>query len=131
MTENQRSHPRHFIALALIALAAIVGIFTAIGLAFYYYVPRPAAPAGVAYYPYFPFGGFFVLFWIFIGFMALRWIFWPWRWGLGGGWHYRNRYWRYRDESYYITRERYAKGEITKDQYDRMMRDLDQHGQTA
>ena len=131
MNENQLSHPKHFIAWGLIALAALVGIFTAIGLAFYYYVPRPAASSGFTYYPYFPFGGFFFVFWIFIGFIALRWIFWPWRGGWGGGWHYRNRYWHYRDDSYYIIRERYARGEITKDQYDQMMRDLDQHGQTA
>src|SRR6266705_6274815 len=44
------------------------------------------------------------------------------------GWGYRGRYWRYQDQSYYIIRERYAKGEITKEQLEQMMRDLQQHG---
>jgi len=71
------------------------------------------------YHPFFfPFGIFFGIFMIFIVFGALKWIFRPWRWGR------RRRYWRYRDESYYILRERYARGEITKEQYEQMMQDL-------
>src|SRR2546428_5353053 len=37
--------------------------------------------------------------------------------------------WGYGDRSYCILRERYASGEITEDQYDQMMRDLQQHNQ--
>ena len=43
--------------------------------------------------------------------------------------HCPRRYWRYGDQAYYILRERYARGEITKDQLDQMMRDLQQHNQ--
>src|SRR2546428_943449 len=79
------------------------------------------------YYPYFffPFPLFFI-FGIFAFFWIVRWLVFPWRWG----WGYRGRYWRYQDESYYIIRERYAKGEITKEQFEQMMRDLQQHNTT-
>jgi uncharacterized membrane protein len=75
------------------------------------------------YYPFyrpffFPFGLLFGIFLIFIIFGALRWVFWPWGWG------YRRSHWRYRDESYYIVRQRYARGEITKEQFQQMMRYL-------
>lgn len=48
-----------------------------------------------------------------------------WGWGWRGG--YSRGYWR--GQGYYggateILRQRYAKGEITKDQFDQMMRDL-------
>jgi len=80
----------------------------------------------VGYYPYgfgfFPFG-FFGFFWIFAVFWFIRWAFWPWR-GYGP-----RRYWRYSDQAYYILRERYARGEITKEQFDQMTRDLQQHNQ--
>jgi putative membrane protein len=76
------------------------------------------------YYPYpyfawgfFPFG--FIFFLIFI-FFIFRVAFWGW----GGGWG--RGYYRYGDARE-ILRQRYARGEITKDQFDQMMRDLDQH----
>ena len=75
------------------------------------------------YYPFyhpffFPFGLLFGFFVIFIVFGTLRWLFWPW------GWRHRRRYWQYPDQSYNILRERYARGEITKEQYEQMMQDL-------
>jgi len=99
----------------------VIGTIAAIGLIFF----RPAA---IAYYPYsfgfFPFGFFFAFFLVFF---LLRWLFWPWRWGYSR--HYWG--WSYGDRAYYILRERYARGEITKDQYDQTMRDLQQHGQAV
>ena len=53
----------------------------------------------------------------------LRFAFWgPRRWAYYGhhGYGYSGR----ENEAYHILRERYARGEITKDQYDAMMRDL-------
>ena len=67
-------------------------------------------------------GGIFSLFFLF---WAVSWFFRPWGWG----WGYRRRYgwWRY-DGASQILRERYAKGEITKEQFEQMMRDLERHG---
>ena len=101
---------------------AIIGTVAAIGFVFF----RPP----VVFYPFafgfFPFWPFFAFFWIFAIFFVLRWVFFPWRWG------YSRRYWGgwgYGDRAYYVLRERYARGEITKDQYEQMMRDLQTHTQ--
>jgi len=108
---------------SFIAFLAVIGTITALGL-----VLRPEI---AGYYPYgwgfFPFGLFFALFSIIAVFWILRWVFFPWRWAYSG------RYWdrggAYSDHAFYILRERYARGEISKDQYDQMMRDLHQHSQ--
>jgi len=129
--DNQQLHThKHFFAWGIVALVSVIAIFATIGLVLFYY--PPAAPAGVVYY--YPFWGarlFFGLFFVFALFWFLRWAFWGWGWRCrraywGGGYGY----WRHRDGSYYILRERYARGEITKEQYDQMMRDLDQHTST-
>jgi putative membrane protein len=80
-------------------------------------------PATTYYYGsrflfFFPFG---VLLFFLIVFVIARLIFWPW----GGG--YRRAYWRHYSESVEIVKARYARGEITKEQFDQMMRDLEQH----
>jgi uncharacterized membrane protein len=106
----------------LVAFLAIVGTIAAIGLIFF-------RPAPVVYYPvgygFFPFGFFFALFFIFVAFGVVRWLFFPWRWGYSR--RYWGRGWAYGDRAYYVLRERYARGEITKNQYDQMMRDLQPH----
>ncbi len=79
------------------------------------------------YYPFpfvfFPFG--FLIFFFFI-FFVIRGVFWGWGWGWRGG--YGRGYWRGQGYNYgdatEILRQRYAKGEISKDQFDQMMRDL-------
>ena len=55
---------------------------------------------------------------IFIVLFVARLLFWRSRRGS------MRRYWR-QDESVRILRERYARGEITRDQFDQMLRDLD------
>ncbi len=130
--EQWHAH-RHFLAWGLAAVVGIIAIFATIGLVLYY-IPRPVAPVGTVY-PYYGWGIgrlFFGLFLFFAFFWVLKLIFWGgWGWryrrGYGGGYWGGHGYWRNRDTSYYILRERYAKGEITKEQYDQMMRDLDQH----
>jgi putative membrane protein len=73
------------------------------------------------FFPLFPFSflGFFLI--LLLIFAAFGWLFWGWGW-----WHdgHRGRYW---DEAHHILRLRYAKGEITKEQYEQMLRDLDPH----
>ena len=108
-----------------IAFIAVVGTIATLGLIF--------RPAVVGYYPFaygfFPFGLFFGFFWIFAIFWFVRWLIFPGRWG------YSRRYWGsgwgYGDRAYYILRERYARGELTKEQYDQMIRDLQQHNQSV
>lgn len=69
-------------------------------------------PFGFFWFPWGLFFLFFVFFW---------WI--P-RWGWGGG-YYGRRYWRYGlDPAHSIARERFARGEISKEQYDQILRDL-------
>ena len=121
MNQNEWNRPRYFFAWGIFALVAV--IVASVAVSAFFYATRPGPVAGT-YYPYFffPFPLFFI-FGIFAFFWIVRWLVFPWRWG----WAYRGRYWRYQDESYYIIRERYAKGEITKEQFEQMMRDLQQH----
>ena len=98
---------------------AIVAFFALIAIRGY-----PAAP-GATYYGYpgygwwffFPFGFLFILFIIFI---VGRLVFWP--VGMGR----RHRYWYGYGDANEILRQRYAGGEITKEQFDQMKRDLEQ-----
>jgi putative membrane protein len=122
-TSNYGWHPGRFLLWGFIAFLAVIGTIAAVG-----FLLRPAVGT---YYPFgwgfFPFGFFFAFFWIMAIFWFVRFLFWPWRWGMGR--RYWGGNWGYGDRAYYILRERYARGEITKDQYDQMMRDLQQHNQ--
>jgi uncharacterized membrane protein len=73
----------------------------------------------VGYYPWYPFGfgWIWIPFTFFFLLFALRWFFWPWRWG------YRRGYLT-GDDAYCTLRERFARREITREQFDQMSRDL-------
>ena len=103
-------------------IVAIISFFALIAIRGY-----PLPPATYNGYPmwggwfFWPIG--FIFFFLFIFFIG-RLLFWGW-----GGWGWRRRYWYgygYGD-AHEILRQRYARGEITKEQFDQMMRDLDQH----
>jgi putative membrane protein len=82
----------------------------------YYYPGMMPYYGGGFFFPFFfPFG---FIFFIFIIFALSRLLFWPWGW--------RRGYWYRHDEAADILRQRYARGEITKDQFAQMMRDLEQ-----
>ena len=85
-------------------------------------------PAGMPYYGnvapwfgwlFFPFG---ILFFLILIFFVFREAF----WGCGGGWGWRRRYWYGFGDAHEILRQRYARGEITKEHFDQMRTDLEQ-----
>ena len=78
-------------------------------------IPRPTSA------PWFPFFGFWIFFGFFALFWAVRWLLWPGGWGYR--WGYGRGYWRDGD-AVEIARTRYARGEITKEQFDQLLRDL-------
>jgi putative membrane protein len=85
-----------------------------------------AYPMGMPYYGAYPFGGWFFfpfgfIFFFFIIFFAFRFVFRPWGWG---GYGYRG--WGHYGDPVDILKRRYARGEITKEQFDQMLRDLAQ-----
>jgi putative membrane protein len=105
---EQQSH-----RIRLIAGWAVVGLIVVIGASVVLSVLAFDGRGG-----FFPFhfgwlGGIFLLL---IIFWIARWFFWPWR---GRGWY---RYEHRSAES--ILKERYARGEVTKEQFDQMMHDL-------
>ncbi|MDG6985396.1 MAG: SHOCT domain-containing protein [Nitrososphaerota archaeon] len=120
--DNGRSHGRNVFAWVVVTLAALAVLMFAAMAFFHPYTYTP----GMGYYPYFGWGFFpfgFIFFIAFI-FFIFRWAFWGW----GGGWGHRYSYrYGYGGDAKDILRQRYARGEITKEQFDQMMRDLDQH----
>jgi putative membrane protein len=103
-----------------VVVVAIVSFFAVVALRGYQSEPMMTYNG----YPvfgwwfFFPFGFFFIFF---ILFFVGRFIFWPWGWG------WRRRYWYGYGDAREILRQRYARGEITKEQFDQMTRDLEQH----
>lgn len=106
---------RRMVGWFLFAVAVLVLVPIVVSVFFFILRPMSRSYYPFYWYPFFfPFGwifGFLILFWV------LRWLFWPWAWG------HRRRYGGYFDE-YRILRVRYARGEITKEQFEQMTRDL-------
>jgi putative membrane protein len=105
-------------------IALLIGVFV---VPFLFWGTSTMGPYG--YYPrawfFFPFG--FLIF-FFVIFFVVRALFWGWGWGWRGG--YGRGYWGrsgYWGDASEILKQRYARGEITKDQFDQMMRDLKAH----
>jgi putative membrane protein len=107
MSEQKSNRIRQIVGWGIIGLIAVIAISVALSL--YFSTGRTGA-----FFP-FHFGWLGGIFLIFIVFWVAKWFFWPWR-----GW---NRYEYRTAES--ILKVRYAKGEITKEQFEQMMRDLE------
>jgi putative membrane protein len=112
----QRRSNHRWILVLVLAVAAIAAALT--GLYFY------KSSSSIYYYspPYFGWwlGWPFIPLLFFLIFFGLRWIFWG-----GCGWARGCGYYRqYYDSAFENLRERFAKGEITKEQFDDMVRNL-------
>lgn len=108
-------------AIFAVVVLAVVGIFASPFLwAHFGMMPATSAP-----YPFPFFGWFFwpigIIIFLFLIFGFLRLLMFPWGRGYYGG---RWQRWGTPEE---ILKRRYARGEITKDQFDQMMHDLQQH----
>jgi uncharacterized membrane protein len=111
LEKSRSGRSRHRWALIWVSvLLGVIATIIAANLVF-----RPPG-----YYPWYPFG--FGWIWIplvfFLAFFAVRWFFLPWGWG------YSRRYWTH-DDAYNILRERFARGEITREQLEQITRDLE------
>ncbi len=115
---SRRSGLWPWILIPVVALVAVVTIAIAGFLAYGASGRYPWPWWG--FFPWFPFVGI----WFFFGFLFLFGFF---RWGASpwGGSSESDR--GDRDDSRTILRERYARGEITRQQFDEMRRDLDEH----
>ena len=109
---------RRLIGWGIAGLLFLIGVAILVGAIFRTAV---APGAGFGGFFFFPFGFFFFLFFLFFVFGWFRW--WGWGWG---GWRGYPMMWGYHDSAAEILRHRYARGEITKDQFDQMMRDIQQ-----
>jgi putative membrane protein len=119
--QGPRPHPRRWL---LIGLAVM---FVLIGVALFLVILFPATfgyhPGTPGFGPFGLFGGFLLIFlFLFIIFWIVRIVFWStrtrgagYRQGYGGGHRYG---------AFAIARERYARGEITREQYEQIMQDL-------
>ncbi len=98
----------------------VVVALVLIGVTGAYFHPTMMGYYGGGYhFPFFfPFG--FVFFFL-IAFFVLRMLLWPWGWGG------RREHWHFHSDAEEILRQRYARGEITKEQFEQMARDLEQH----
>jgi putative membrane protein len=107
---------RQIVGWSIVGLIAVIGVAVVLG----YFVPQQG---GGFYRPFFlfPFGWIGGIFLVLVIFWVARRIFWPWR---RGGAH-RYRYYTNNNTLESIIRERYARGEITKEQFDQLRRDLE------
>jgi putative membrane protein len=112
MSDQESTRIRRIVGWGIVGLIVVIGISIALS---FYFAPRPPGPF---FFP-FQFGWLGVIFLIFILFWVAKWLILPWR----GGGYYSYRYEHRNAES--ILKERYAKGEITREQFEQMMRDLE------
>ena len=121
MNDQEWRRARGFIAWGVFGLIILVAASIIASLLFF----GPRSPG--TFYPFFPafffpfhFGWLGGIFIILLVLLIARWVFLPWRNGNLPGSYSRP----HDDGAYSILKERYAKGEITKEQFEQMMLDL-------
>lgn len=104
-----------WLLVPILAIATIIAILIGLGL---YFASKGISPVAVPFY-WFPFPFFPLIFIpiIILIFFGLRFSLWGCLWGRG---------WSYYDPAFMALRERFARGEITKDQYEEIARSLEQ-----
>ncbi len=123
MSSMSQSNSRRSLRWALpvlIGAATLIAILLGIQLYVYSLSPPVYSVPHLWFGWWFPFGWFFFIPVFFLVFFALRWFVWG-GWCWGRGWGYGGYYF---DSPLETLRQRFAKGEITKEQYDDMMRKL-------
>jgi len=99
------------VPVLLLAGLAVVAVATS----FYWHA---AAPQAYGWWPWAPLGWFFFIPVFFVAFFVLRFFWWG-PWG-GHGWYYHE------DSAMSVLRGRFARGEVTKEQFEQMRKDLAQ-----
>jgi putative membrane protein len=119
MGDQESNRIRRTVGWGIIGLIAVIGL--SIALSIYFASWRTASFNYPFFFFPFHFGWLGGLFLIIIVLLIAKWFFWSWR---------RGRYYSYphqqRPDAASIVKERYAKGEITKEQYEQILRDLRQ-----
>jgi putative membrane protein len=119
---NQSDRIRQIAGWGIIGLIVAIGVSIVLSLYF-----APWRPGGFSSHFFFPFhfGWLGTVFLIFIVIFIARWFFGPRRGGREEGYYSFPQ--QQRPDATSIVKERSAKGEITKEQFDQMMGDLRQH----
>ena len=100
-------------ALVPVVLGVVVATI-AVGASLYL---RSVPPQYYGWWPWAPFGWFFLIPFFFLAFFALRFLIWGW-WGGYYGWYHGQ------DPATQVLRERFARGELTREQFEQMTKDL-------
>ena len=116
------SRPLRWVYGGISVMLALIGVAVFLTILF----PAQFRHSGMGYFPGWPFGVFWGLLWLFVVLWLFSWVFrWSW-WTLHGPSRYRRyRGWYDQDSASVIARERYARGELTAEQFDKIMKDLD------
>ena len=117
--KESESRTRKFIALGVIGLIVLIGF--SIIIPFITTTVFSGVHSQFVYFP-FHFGFIGVVLLIFVIFLISRWIFWSNRFGDSS--RYYPQY-SGNDSAQNILKERYAKGEITKEQFEQIKKDLE------